>query len=180
MTWVELSTCQGAALSLIDGTIDPARGFAGQACMVGERSHYVRLYREVRTDQFIWCQPFGVWPPPERARERAERDYRLRVPKDEILAILDHDVWLRIRGRDGPNRRTTDRWRKELKHEFGNDAKGLSAELLRRHKEFKADPEPLGGWWSKVFLPDVTDAYDEVLLCHPVPASWIVDSMASE
>lgn len=52
---------------------------------------YHRLFRDLKTDKFLWCCPSERFPP---SREKVL--YELEVPEEEILAYICECVWHKI------------------------------------------------------------------------------------
>ncbi len=161
---MKLWTWHGTDFSLTSGCVDLSR--SPYYHMPKYRFAHAELARRVGTDQIIWCY---VRRTKHEERERIERV--LKVPKDRLLRIIDSPIWERIiDGAIPPDVR--EQWYCEARQRklFFSDREKF---IEKKEKEYSDQPPPKGGWWTKLFIDDITAEGAEVLLKHPIPDSWV-------
>lgn len=163
---MRLRTRQGTGFSLTSGTVDPTRSTYRDLPKFPEA--YVKLAALLGTEQIIWCSVHPEKYTPLPLVNQFE--WVLEVPEAGFFKIIDNYVWNRIVGR----RVFPESLRQRALREAPTRSVEREAFKQRAEDAYHAQPEPEGGWWSLLFITDVSPEGAVVLLELPIPQQWVV------
>ena len=164
---MQLWTWQEPGFSLMFGYVDHTQSKYYNT-LAGAPEAYAELATRLDTDQIIWC---FVRPDDYSDMSHLTRvEWTLDVPDNEILKIIDAYIWNKILG--------IQTYPHTLRLQWLDDApieeNARDAYIDQKIQDYHSQPEPDGGWWSRLFIKDTMVEGAEVLLKHPIPQSWVV------
>jgi hypothetical protein len=164
---MKLWTWHEPDFSLVAGRVDLSRSMY-HATVPQAPKAYAELARRLGTDQIIWCyvRRGEYHDLPQLTRV----EWALDVPDHGILAITEAFIWNKILGLRTYPQSLYDKWLNDAPTDEAARDDYIAAQLAAYHSE----PEPDGGWWSRLFISDAMAESATVLLRHPIPDSWIL------
>ncbi len=158
---MRLWTYQGHEFDLCRDRLIPEKSFFYQ----DYPEAYLRLHRELNTDQFVWCtttaEP-GGW----RGREECE----LEVPCSEIFRVINDLLWNVIIGKNACPQALRTQLEEKISRTISVPENWDS--LIDQKVEKLRNPE--GGPWNNLFLDDPRDVRATILLECPISFEWVV------
>jgi hypothetical protein len=168
---MKLWTWHSSDFSLTQGLVDHARSSFFQT-VLGVPSAYQELWLRLGTCQIIWCYTNRE----ERHKTGVPQcEWALEVPDDRILRIVDGIVWNHIIGAKncpGPSIDENE-WKAEAHRLHPHDKDLRESFCANRRKAYWNQPPPPEGWWSRLFVSDISGECRWALIRHPVPTAWI-------
>jgi len=166
---MKLWTFHTPDFSLTSGSIDLDRSF-DVSYVTGLREAYEELARHLGLERYeiLWCHNREDF---NRAGYRDRVEYKLDVPDDQFLCIVDSYIWNKIIGLDAYPTPLYFKWREEAAPNAIGDY------IEKKLAEYHSQPPPPGGWWSRLVIEDLDAEGACVLLRHPIPEAWIVEGL---
>lgn len=158
---------QEPEFSLTSGTVDHSKSEYYQT-VPGIPAAYAELAKRLETPKIVWC--YVRHDEYDSSSETTRVEWALDVPDELILAIVDPFVWDKIIGQKTLPSMIRSRWFSEAPIQ----EPARSVYLEQQLNDYHSQPEPIGGWWSRLFVTDTTIEGATVLLKHPVPDSCVV------
>jgi hypothetical protein len=166
---MRLWTLHTPGFSLTSGRVDHTLSHYYNT-VPGAPAAYAELARQVGTDQIIWC----CVRPRDRILDDGDVEWILDVPDDEILCIVDSFIWNKILGLKTYPRSLYFQWLDRAPLEEGARVTYLEGQI----EEYHSQRAPDGGWWSQLYITDVTNVEEvegaNALLKHPIPRSCFI------
>jgi hypothetical protein len=163
---IQLWTWQEPDFSLTSGYVDHAQSEYYNT-VLGVPEAYAILAKRLGTDQIIWC--YVRRDEYDNLPHLTRIEWALDVPDDDILAIIDTYTWNRLLGIETYPRTRYLR----LLRDAPMEETARNAHIEQQIRDYHSQPEPDGGWWSRLFMTDTTVEGATVLLAHPIPESWV-------
>jgi len=165
---IQLWTWQGKCLDLHSGRVDPSKGEYAESL-----PQYLPTVLEVAgklgTDQFIWASR-------EFRRHGGRIGYRLEVPEDRVLAVLDGFLWnLRIGSRRIlPPSELKTQWESEAAKRHPQDGQARRKWVEARQRRWEERPLP-DDWWERAKEAGAASEDPHYILPFPIPEEWEVE-----
>jgi hypothetical protein len=153
--------------SLTSGSVDHSKSEYYKTVR-GIPAAYAELAKRLDTQDIVWC--YVRHDDYDSSSEATRVEWALDVPDELILAIVDTFVWDKIIGQKTFPSMLRSRWISEAPIQ----EPARSAYLEQQLNDYHSQPEPIDGWWSRLFVTDTTIEGATVLLKHPVPESCVV------
>jgi hypothetical protein len=164
---MQLWTWHEPDFDLTSGEVDHSRSKYYKSTP-GILAAYAELSRLLGTDQIIWCyvrrDEYHQLPNLTRI------EWALNVPDNQILGMIDAYVWNKILGIKTYPRSLYSDWLDMAP----TDESARLAYINKKIEDYHSQPEPSGGWWSRLFTKDSTIEGATALLRHPIPEHWVI------
>lgn len=161
---MELWSYQRDGFNLISDKVDPSRSRYRK----DYSKQYARLDAKLGTDQYIWCcTSSSDW-----VNKNGYEEWRLEVPVEDFLKVIDSVVWDGILGIESKHNRLE----AKLESQFASSEEDPEiverqvSEAIKRRRNPSNDP------WSNLFILDSADDAAEVLLLCPIKSCWKISN----
>lgn len=135
---------------------------------------YDWLFKEIGTRSVVWCYPYDFWPKWEHSIETVQ--WTLEVPDEEIVSILDGDVWNDIIMNTYHYRdKTYNWWYWDFKCQSKFTDHDEFIEFAEKRWQDKHGPKE--EFWKRCLFKErvFKHRYPQILIPSPVKDEWILD-----